>query len=180
MPVRVCVAVFALTMLSLGPALFLAVHGSLFRHWQDSAVRNQNGGLVCNMLNIFSRACEPILYSVGELQIGAIICGSLVWVLVLVHLLVSIHEVRAEKGGLGRAYPRRLTVTISNVEKGYRRTREHERRGTRDQAGRNNHRQRGTEPHYPILSLDGNSDTAPTFYVRKPSAAYSSRSHRCR
>ncbi|EXJ90864.1 hypothetical protein A1O1_03969 [Capronia coronata CBS 617.96] len=67
-----------LVLLSLPPALFLAGYGSLFRVWRP-AVRTQSGLLVCNMLNIFARECEPVLYSIGNLQIGAIVFGSLVW-----------------------------------------------------------------------------------------------------
>lgn len=178
-PPKICVIICVLILLSLGPSLFLAGHGSLFRHWQASAVRSHNGGLVCNILNIFSRECEPILYFVGELQIAGITFGSLVWMLVLVFLLVSIHEARAEKVTKPRL-PRRLTLTISDMEKGYRKTRDHERRRRRDHGGRNSHRQHGTERHYRTSDRDQNGDTAPMFYVQEPSVAYPSRSHRYR
>ena len=128
MPPKVCIVVLALTLLSLGPALFLAGHGSLFRHWQNSAVRGQNGGLVCNMLNIFSRECEPILYSVGELQIGGMIFGSLVWTLVLVHLLISVCEARTERVTKPRL-PRRLT--LNHLEHGERLSRHQSSGATR-------------------------------------------------
>ena len=177
MPAKVCVVTFALTLLSLAPALFLAGHGSLFRHWRDSAVRNQTGGLVCNMLNIFSRECEPILYSVGELQIGGIVLGSLVWMLVLVHLLISIYEARAESETKSRL-PRRLTLMITDMEEGYRRGMDRERRGRGHHGGRSSHRQGRTERHLRTSKPDNNSNNASMYYPQEPAAAHSSRTHR--
>ena len=82
-----------LVLLSLFPALLLAAYGSLFRFWQPS-VPNQSGILVCNMLNIFSRECEPTLYHIGSLQIVGITFGALVWTLHFCLLLVSLRNVR--------------------------------------------------------------------------------------
>ena len=179
MPPRVCVVTFSLILLSLAPSLFLAGHGSLFQHWRESAVRSQNGGLVCNLLNIFSRECEPILYSVGELQIGGIVFGSLVWVLVFVLLLVSIYETRAQKTTQARL-PRRLTLTISNMEKGYRKARDREQGGRHHHGSRSSHRQHGTERHYRTSNRHNHSDTTPIFHVEEPVRTHSSSNHRYR
>ncbi|KAK5058769.1 hypothetical protein LTR84_011033 [Exophiala bonariae] len=78
------------------PALFIAGYGSLFRFWKP-AVRTQSGILVCNMLNVFARECEPVLYTVGSLQIGAIICGTLLWVLHFMLLLLSLRDMRRQR-----------------------------------------------------------------------------------
>ena len=170
MPPKVSVVLFTLVLVTLAPSLFIAGHGSLFRHWRNSAVRNQSGTLNCNMLNIFSRECEPILYAVGELQIGGIVFGSLVWISVFLLLLVAIYETRAEKTNKARL-PRRLTLTISNMEKGYSRT---AREGRRHHRSRKSHRQNGTERHYRTSNRDENSDTAPIVYVQEPQAAHPS------
>ncbi|OCT54183.1 hypothetical protein CLCR_00303 [Cladophialophora carrionii] len=85
-----------LVLLSLLPALLLAAYGSLFRFWQP-AVRTQSGILVCNMLNIFARECEPTLYSIGSLQIAGITFGILVWVLHFALLLVSLRKLRRSR-----------------------------------------------------------------------------------
>jgi hypothetical protein len=86
-------AVPCLVLLSLLPALLVAAYGSLFRFWQP-AVRNQSGILVCNMLNIFTRECEPTLYDIGSLQIAGITFGTLVWILHFALLLVSLRNMR--------------------------------------------------------------------------------------
>ena len=176
-PPKVCTITFALILLSLAPSLFLAGHGSLFRHWRASAVRNQNGVLVCNLLNVFSRECEPILYSIGELQIAGIVFGSLVWVSIFVLLLVSVYETRAEKMQKPRL-PRRLTLAIADLEKGYRRARDRERDPRPHHSRPNNHRQRGTKQHYRVSNHDEQSDTIPIFYVQEPLATHPPRNHR--
>lgn len=78
------------------PALFIAGYGSLFRFWRP-AVRTQSGILVCNMLNVFARECEPVLYAVGSLQIGAIVCGTFLWVLHFMLLLLSLRDMRRQR-----------------------------------------------------------------------------------
>jgi hypothetical protein len=175
MPPKVCVALFAITLLSLGPSLFLAGHGSLFRHWRAPAVRNTSGVLVCNLLNVFSRECEPILYAVGELQIAGIVFGSLVWVSVFLLFLIALHETRTAKTNQSRL-PRRLTLTIAGMEKGYRKTRDLEQGNRHHRRGSGcGHRQRGSERYYGRRRGDENSDTAPIYIVQHPQAAYSSR-----
>ena len=82
-----------LVLLSLLPVLLLAAYGSLFRFWQP-AVRTQSGILVCNMLNIFSRECEPTLYDIGSLQMAGIAFGTIVWSVHFVLLLVSLRNLR--------------------------------------------------------------------------------------
>ncbi|KIW26066.1 uncharacterized protein PV07_09194 [Cladophialophora immunda] len=82
-----------LVLLSLLPALFLAGYGSLFRLWQP-AVHTQSGILVCNMLNIFARECEPTLYDIGSLQLAGITFGTVVWILHFALLLVSLRDIR--------------------------------------------------------------------------------------
>ena len=101
-PPKTTVTITILIMLSLAPALVLAGHGSLFKHWRPPAVRSQNGILRCNLINIFTRDCEPILYKVGELQIGAIAFGAMTWVLVFITFLVSLYEHRAAQVGEAR------------------------------------------------------------------------------
>jgi hypothetical protein len=176
LPPRVCIAIFTLVLVSLTPALFLAGHGSLFRHWRAPAVRNQNGVLVCNLLNVFARECEPILYTIGELQIGGVVFGSLVWVSTFVLLLVSVYERRAQKVTKPRL-PRRLTMTISDMEKGYRRNRDREHKDRQRRSRRHRHRQHGTERHY-TRSGEENSDTVPMIHVQEPPAAHPSRGSR--
>lgn len=80
-------------LLSLFASLLLAAYGSLFRFWQP-AVRTQNGLLICNMLNIFSKECQPTLYDIGNLQIAGIVFGILVWILHFTLLLVSLRNLR--------------------------------------------------------------------------------------
>lgn len=82
-----------LVLLSLFASLLLAIYGSLFRFWQP-AVRTQNGLLICNMLNIFSRECQPTLYDIGSLQIAGIVFGILVWILHFTLLLISLRSLR--------------------------------------------------------------------------------------
>ncbi|EXJ54132.1 hypothetical protein A1O7_09469 [Cladophialophora yegresii CBS 114405] len=87
------ITVPCLVLLSLLPALFLAAYGSLFRFWQP-AKRTQSGILVCNMLNIFARECEPTLYDIGSLQIAGITFGILVWIFHFALLLVGLRQLR--------------------------------------------------------------------------------------
>lgn len=89
-------AIPCLILLSLLPALLLAAYGSLFRFWRP-AVRTQSGILVCNMLNIFARECEPTLYDIGNLQIAGITFGTLVWITHFTLLLVSLRNLRRSK-----------------------------------------------------------------------------------
>lgn len=89
-------AVTVLILTIMIPALFIAGYGSLFRFWRP-AVRTQSGILVCNVLNVFARECEPVLYAVGTLQIGAIICGTLLWVLHFMLLLLSLRDMRRQR-----------------------------------------------------------------------------------
>lgn len=83
----------ALVMTSLLPCLFIAGYGSLFRFWQP-AMRTQSGLVVCNLLNVFARECEPVLYAVGSLQIAGIVFGALLWVLHLTLVLLSLRDLR--------------------------------------------------------------------------------------
>lgn len=92
--VHTTVTVLILTIMI--PALFIAGYGSLFRFWRP-AVRTQSGILVCNMLNVFARECEPVLYAVGSLQIGAIVCGTFLWVLHFMLLLFSLRDIRRQR-----------------------------------------------------------------------------------
>ncbi|KEF63849.1 uncharacterized protein A1O9_01827, partial [Exophiala aquamarina CBS 119918] len=92
--VHTAVTVLILTIMV--PALFIAGYGSLFRFWRP-AVRTQSGILVCNMLNVFARECEPVLYAVGSLQIGAIVCGTFLWVLHFMLLLLSLRDMRRQR-----------------------------------------------------------------------------------
>ena len=177
MPPKVCIVLFTLILLSLAPSLFLAGQGSLFRHWRAPAVRNQAGILNCNLLNIFSRDCEPILYTIGELQIGAITLGSLVWVTTFVVLLVAIFEARAQKMKKARL-PLRLTLSISNMEKGYKKAHHHQRSRERHHSIRRSHRQHGTVRYYGRSSKEVEADTVPIYYVQEPPAAHRSQSRR--
>ncbi|KAL2421541.1 hypothetical protein ABEF95_004102 [Exophiala dermatitidis] len=82
-----------LVLASLLPSLLLAGYGSLFRVWRP-AVRTQSGILVCNMLNVFAPECEPVLYSIGNLQIGGIVMGVLVWAVHFALLLDAARNMR--------------------------------------------------------------------------------------
>jgi hypothetical protein len=175
-PTKVSILTLSLILLTLTPSLFLAGHGSLFLHWRPSAVRNRNGILNCNALNIFTRECEPTMYTIGELQIGAIVVGSLAWAMVFVLFLVSIYELRANKVHKPRL-PRRLTLMISDMEKGYRRDQDREYRTRRSHSSRHGHRQQGTREYYqPSLKREKSSDTVPIVYVRRPDSVHSSSS----
>jgi hypothetical protein len=83
-------------LLSLAPSLFLAGYGGLFRFWRP-AVRTQSGLLTCNMLNLFAKDCQPILYTVGRLQIAGIVFGCLVWMVHFVLLLVALRDLRRQR-----------------------------------------------------------------------------------
>ncbi|RVX66239.1 hypothetical protein B0A52_10166 [Exophiala mesophila] len=89
-------ATSVLVMTSLAPCLFIAGYGSLFRFWQP-AMRTQSGVVVCNLLNVFARGCEPVLYIVGSLQIAGIVFGALLWTLHLTLVLLSLRDLRRHK-----------------------------------------------------------------------------------
>ncbi len=86
-------AVSSLILVTLFPSLFLAGYGSLFRFWRP-AMRTQSGGVPCTMLNVFSRECQPVLYSVGNLQLAGIVFGCTVWMCHFALLLVTLRNVR--------------------------------------------------------------------------------------
>lgn len=86
-------AIPALVLLSLLPSLLLAGYGSLFRFWKP-AVRTQSGILVCSMLNVFARECQPTLYVVGSLQMAGIAFGTVVWTCHFALLLVALRNIR--------------------------------------------------------------------------------------
>ncbi|EXJ92997.1 hypothetical protein A1O3_01553 [Capronia epimyces CBS 606.96] len=87
------ITVLVLVLLSLLPALFLAGYGALFRVWRP-AIRTQSGILVCNMMNVFSHECEPVLYYIGNLQIGGIVFGALVGAVHFILLLDALRGLR--------------------------------------------------------------------------------------
>ena len=161
-PPRTTVAITILILLSLAPALVLAGHGSLFKHWRPPAVRSQNGILRCNLINIFTRDCEPILYKVGELQIGAIAFGAMTWVLVFITFLVTLYEHRAAQVGEERRKHhrglRRLTLMVArqrrqhDVEKGgswhgSERARGHSSRSKLEASKKHGHRSERSQRH---------------------------------
>ncbi|KIW14678.1 hypothetical protein PV08_07462 [Exophiala spinifera] len=68
----------SLILAALFASLILAAYGSLFRFWRP-AMRTQSGGVPCTMINVFARECQPVLYSVGRLQLAGIVFGIVVW-----------------------------------------------------------------------------------------------------
>ncbi|KAK7887320.1 hypothetical protein LTR67_009740 [Exophiala xenobiotica] len=84
-----------LILLTLFPSLILAGYGSLFRFWRPAMRSTQSGSIPCNtMLNVFSRQCQPVLYSVGNLQLAGIVFGCMVWICHFVLLLISLRNLR--------------------------------------------------------------------------------------
>ena len=198
-PPRVAIAITALILLSLAPSLILAGHGSLFKHWRPPAIRSQSGVLRCNLMNIFTRDCEPILYRVGELQIGGIVFGTITWFLVFITFLISLYDHRASQvGDLRKGKSRglkRLTLMVNpqrryrDAEKGApwagsrsshthtsssgsrssQRSREHSHEKRREQR---QHRQHGTKRHYRSGVKDGSGDVVPFVYMKEPEMAH--------
>ena len=188
-PPKVTVATAVLILLSLAPALVLAGYGSLFKYWRPPAVRPPSGILKCNLTNILTRNCEPILYRVGELQIGGIIFGTITWLLIFITFIVSLYEHRTShvqdaQRGRERGL-KRLTLMVGgqryhkNVEMGAQWAgsgsshvhsfdhRSHEHRHER----RREHRQHGTRYSRSGL-MEGSGDVVPFMYVREPEMAY--------
>ncbi|KAL6247488.1 hypothetical protein RBB50_005834 [Rhinocladiella similis] len=83
----------SLILATLFASLILAAYGSLFRFWRP-AMRTQSGGVPCNMLNVFARECQPILYSVGRLQLAGIVFGTVVWLCHFALLLIALRNLR--------------------------------------------------------------------------------------
>ncbi|KAK5452729.1 hypothetical protein LTS15_006877 [Exophiala xenobiotica] len=84
-----------LVILTLLPSLVLAGYGSLFRFWRPAMRSTQSGSIPCNtMLNVFSRQCQPVLYSVGNLQLAGIVFGCMVWICHFALLLMSLRNLR--------------------------------------------------------------------------------------
>ncbi len=48
----------------------------VFWIWQP-AVADENGVIICNWQNVWSRACTPVLYPVGNLEIAGIVFTGL-------------------------------------------------------------------------------------------------------
>ncbi|RMD41232.1 hypothetical protein DV735_g3894, partial [Chaetothyriales sp. CBS 134920] len=113
-PSTATAALYIFILVLLAPSLVLAGLGSLFRFWQDSPTSSQSGEVRCNIMNIFTRVCQPVLYHIGALQIAGLLFGSLTWLLVLITLLVHMYEQRAMSlaGGSNNAGRglRRLTM----------------------------------------------------------------------
>ncbi|KAK5267295.1 hypothetical protein LTR99_006482 [Exophiala xenobiotica] len=84
-----------LILITLFPSLILAGYGSLFRFWRPAMRSTQSGSIPCNtMLNVFSRQCQPVLYSVGNLQLAGIVFGCMVWICHFALLLISLRNLR--------------------------------------------------------------------------------------
>ncbi|RMZ75787.1 hypothetical protein DV738_g5272, partial [Chaetothyriales sp. CBS 135597] len=112
-PSRATAALYVIILVLLAPSLVLAGLGSLFRFWQGAPATSQSGEVRCNIMNIFTRVCQPVLYHVGALQIAALVFASLTWLLVFITLLVHMYEQRAMslagRSSAGRGL-RRLTM----------------------------------------------------------------------
>ncbi|KIW41277.1 uncharacterized protein PV06_06849 [Exophiala oligosperma] len=84
----------ALILATLFASLILAAYGSLFRFWRP-ATRTQSGGVPCDtMLNVFARECQPVLYSVGRLQLAGIVFGAAVWLCHFALFLIALRNLR--------------------------------------------------------------------------------------
>ncbi|KAL2393097.1 hypothetical protein ABEF92_003820 [Exophiala dermatitidis] len=114
-----------LVLASLLPSLLLAGYGSLFRVWRP-AVRTQSGILVCNMLNVFAPECEPVLYSIGNLQIGGIVMGVLVWTVHFALLLDAARNMRRFR--LVRQLQREKLAHYGDADHGRERSHRHRRK----------------------------------------------------
>ncbi|RMZ88026.1 hypothetical protein DV736_g4744, partial [Chaetothyriales sp. CBS 134916] len=182
-PTRATVALYAFILIFLAPSLVLSGVGSLFRFWQPPAVASQSGVIRCNLTNIFTRQCQPVLYQVGRLQIAGLVFGSITWVLVFISLLVHLYDQRAmslSRAGMGgssaRRGLRRLTMMTGragrrhDLEKGdawvgsdFRYPATSEGNGSRpsDRARYGDRRSLGTRRQYRVASSQGGEDIMP-------------------
>ncbi|RMZ81710.1 hypothetical protein DV737_g2411, partial [Chaetothyriales sp. CBS 132003] len=100
-PTRVSAALYAIILIFLTPSLVLSGVGSIFRFWQPPAVASQSGVVRCNLTNIFTRQCQPVLYHVGALQIAGLVFGSMTWVLIFVTLLLHLKQRETRPAEIG-------------------------------------------------------------------------------
>lgn len=73
-------------------AIVFAGVGAVFPYWRPDTTPNQNGIVLCNALNMFSRECEPMMYRIGELQIAALLFSILVWLNTTLLTMIAIQE----------------------------------------------------------------------------------------
>lgn len=93
--------------------------GSVFPYWQPDATVNQNGVVICNALNMFTRECEPMIYQIGGLQIAGIVFCILVWLNTTLLIVITIQEWRLMKA-TRRHQLRKLQLYSNDVEQGGR------------------------------------------------------------
>jgi len=60
------------------PAITFSAWGGLFNVWRP-AVKDADGQIDCDVINMLSRECSPILYSVGGLELAGVVLSCLVW-----------------------------------------------------------------------------------------------------
>ncbi|KPI39320.1 uncharacterized protein AB675_4993 [Cyphellophora attinorum] len=78
-------------------AIVFAGVGSIFPHWRSTTTPNQNGVVLCNTLNMFTRECEPMMYRIGELQIAGLIFSIIVWLTTSLLVVIAVQEWRDMK-----------------------------------------------------------------------------------
>jgi hypothetical protein len=59
------------------PAITFAAWGGLFNVWRPAV--KTDGEVICDIFNVLARECSPILYSVGGLELGAVVLGCIIW-----------------------------------------------------------------------------------------------------
>lgn len=97
--------------MTLPPTLILSATNSLALLWEPTTKSHAGPGkslFECNLSNILTQPCQPLLYTIGGLQIGGIVTGALVWFLWVVLFVLGIREcVRARKEKKERRQKRR-------------------------------------------------------------------------
>lgn len=62
------------------PAITFATWGGSFQSWRSEPTR---GVSFCSGMNAFSRECFPALYTIGALELAAVVFACIVWYYVL-------------------------------------------------------------------------------------------------
>ena len=87
-----------LVLAALFPSIILAGLGGLFTVWRPAIP--DNGAIICDIINSFARQCNPILYTIGGLELGGVILSSIVWLLTFILMTfgaITVHRWRISR-----------------------------------------------------------------------------------
>lgn len=87
----VSILVSGFVLISLAATGIFAAGAGLFLLWKPT-VRQDDGRVVCTLLNIFAEQCDPIIYSIGRLQLVGLVFACLVWILYFILFNIAIRE----------------------------------------------------------------------------------------